>query len=65
MAEAFFSALKNERVHRTVYPTKLHVKRDIIRYIEGWHNPRRRHSALAYQTPDDVHYSYQQPAVAA
>lgn len=35
MAESFFSALKNERVHRTVYATKERARRDVIAYIEG------------------------------
>lgn len=65
MAESFFSALKNERVYRTVYPTKKHAKRDVIAYIEGFYNNRRRHSALGYRRPNEVHYSYQQPAMAA
>jgi len=65
MAESFFSALKNERVYRTVYATKKQARRDIIAYIEGFYNSRRRHSALDYQYPNDVHYSYQQPALAA
>ncbi|MHA7274900.1 integrase core domain-containing protein, partial [Arthrobacter sp. TMT4-20] len=65
LAESFFGALKNERVHRTVYATKLQAKRDVIRYIEGFYNSRRRHSALGYRRPNDVHYSYQQPAMAA
>jgi len=65
MAESFFSALKNERVYRTVYATKAQAKRDIIAYIEGFYNSRRRHSALGYRRPNEVHYSYQQPALAA
>lgn len=65
MAESFFSALKNERVHRTVYATKAQARRDVIAYIEGFYNSRRRHSALNYQRPNDVHYSRQQPALAA
>lgn len=64
-AESFFSALKNERVYRTVYPTKAQARKDIIRYIEGFYNSRRRHSALGYHYPNDVHYSYHQPALAA
>jgi len=51
MAESFFSALKNERVYRTVYATKAQAKRDIIAYIEGFYNSRRRHSALSYRQP--------------
>lgn len=65
MAESFFSALKNERVYRTVYATKARAKRDVIAYIEGFYNSRRRHSALSYKTPNDVHYGYTQPATAA
>ncbi len=65
MAESFFSALKNERVYRTVYATKTQARRDVIRYIEGFYNSRRRHSALDYRYPNNVHYSYQQPALAA
>ena len=65
MAESFFSALKNERVHRTVYPTKARAKSDVIAYIEGFYNTRRRHSALGYKTPNAVHYGYTQPATAA
>ena len=65
LAESFFSALKNERVYRTVYATKAQARRDVINYIEGFYNTRRRHSALGYRRPNEVHYSYQQPALAA
>jgi len=46
MAELFFAALKDERVHRTEYPTREHARRDIVRYIEFWYNSKRRHSGL-------------------
>ncbi|WP_426995724.1 IS3 family transposase [Pseudarthrobacter sp. N5] len=65
MAESFFSALKNERVYRTVYATKSQARSDVIRYIEGFYNSRRRHSALGYRRPNEVQYGYQQPALAA
>ena len=57
--ESFFSALKNERVYRTAYATKAHARRDVIAYIEGFYNRRRRHSALDDRRPNEVHYSYQ------
>jgi hypothetical protein len=44
MAESFFAALKNERVHRTAYPTRAHARADIARYIEFWYNRNRLHS---------------------
>jgi transposase InsO family protein len=50
MAESFFAALKNERVHRTQYPTREHARRDIVRYIEFWYNSKPRHSGLQYRT---------------
>jgi transposase InsO family protein len=58
MAESFFAALKNERVHRTEYPTREHARRDVVRYIEFWYNSRRRHSGLQYRTPQQVHNEY-------
>ena len=65
MAESFFSALKDERVDRTAYAAKSQARRDGIAYIDGVYNSRRRHSALDYRRPNEVHYSYQQPALAA
>ena len=65
VAESFFSALKNDGVYRTVYATKAQARRDVIAYIEGFYNSRRRHSALDYRRPNDVHYSCQKPATAA
>ena len=65
MAESFFSALKNERVYRTVYATKAQARRDVIAYIKGFYNSRRRHSALGYKLPNEVHYSYALPVTAA
>ena len=38
MAESFFASLKNERVHRTVYPTREHAREDVARYIEFRYN---------------------------
>ena len=65
MAESFFAALKNELIYRTVYATKKQARTDVIAYIEGFYNSQRRHSALNYRRPNEVHYGYQQPATAA
>jgi putative transposase len=54
LAESFFAALKNERIHRTAYPTREHARRDVIRYIELWYNSHRLHSGLDYRTPQEV-----------
>ena len=58
MAESFFAALKNERVHRTQYPTREHARKDLVRYIEFRYNTRRLHSGLGYRTPQEVHNEY-------
>ena len=55
-------ALKNERVHRTVYPTQAHAIRDITTYIDSWYNSERLHSGLGYQTPSETHAAYQKAA---
>ena len=65
MAESFFAILKNELVHRTVYPTREHARRDIARYIELRYNSRRRHSALGYRTPQQAHDEYMNRQLAA
>src|SRR5437667_433389 len=54
MAESFFAVLKNERVHRTQYPTRRHAINDVARYIELRYNSKRLHSAVAYKTPNEV-----------
>jgi putative transposase len=54
MAESFFAALKNERVHRTAYPTRARARADIARYIEFWYNQNRLHSGLGYKTPQET-----------
>lgn len=53
-AESFNGTLKNERVNRTVYPTRKHARIDIARYIELRYNQIRLHSALGYCTPNEV-----------
>ena len=65
MPRTRLAALKNECVYRTTYATKAQARRDVIAYIEGFYNSRRRHSGLGYRLPNEVHYSYQQPALAA
>jgi transposase InsO family protein len=65
MAESFNAALKNERVHRTAYPTRRHAINDVTRYIELRYNTRRIHSGLGYRTPQEVHNEYLQRQLAA
>ena len=65
LAESFNAALKVERVHRTVYPTRKKAKEDIARYIELRYNQRRLHSALGYRTPQEALNEYLNRQLAA
>ena len=65
LAESFNAAVKVERVHRTVYPTRKKAKEDIARYIELRYNRTRLHSALGYRTPQEAHDEYLNRQLAA
>jgi transposase InsO family protein len=65
MAESFNAALKNELVYRTHYPTREHARKDIARYIEFWYNLKRRHSGLAYRSPQQVRKEFLKDQAAA
>ena len=54
MAESFFAALKNELVHRTVFPTISKARRAVAEYIEVFYNRTRLHSGLGYRTPAEI-----------
>src|SRR3954454_23540611 len=49
--ETFFKTLKSEIVWRTVFYTRQQADRAIGRYIDGFYNPVRRHSALDFTSP--------------
>jgi putative transposase len=51
MVETFFKTLKSEIVWRTVFYTRQQADRVIGRYIDGFYNPVRRHSALDFTSP--------------
>ncbi|HXT42556.1 MAG TPA: IS3 family transposase [Pseudonocardiaceae bacterium] len=65
LAESFNAAVKVERVNRTVYPTREHAQKDVARYIEFRYNTQRLHSALGYQTPQEVYDEYLNRQIAA
>jgi putative transposase len=51
MAESFFASLECELVDRRSFKTKTEGRLAVFTGIEGWYNPRRRHSALGYRSP--------------
>lgn len=51
MAESFFASLECELLDRRVLKTKQEARVALFSYIEGWYNPRRRHSRIGYLSP--------------
>jgi putative transposase len=51
MVETFFKTLKSELVWRTVFLTRAEARNALARYIDGFYNPTRRHSALGFVSP--------------
>ena len=51
MAESFFASLECELIDRKTFKTRTEARLAIFTWIEGWYNPRRRHSALGYLSP--------------
>ena len=46
-----FATEPSELVWRTVFQTRAEAKDAIVRYIDGFYNPVRRHSTLDYVSP--------------
>ena len=51
MVESVFKTLKSELIWRTSFSTREQAAKAIGQYIEGYYNPRRRHSSLGYISP--------------
>ena len=49
--ESFFSSLKTERLPRKIYRSRDAARAEVFDYIERFHNPTRRHSAIGYLSP--------------
>jgi putative transposase len=53
--ESFFATLKTELIGVNVYPDHRTAHDQIFRFIEGFYNTHRLHSALNYTTPNEAH----------
>lgn len=51
MCESFFATLECELLDRHRFRTQADARLAVFDFIEGWYNPRRRHSALEYLSP--------------
>src|SRR5271155_3784763 len=58
MCESFFATLECELLDRCRFKTQVEARMAIFDFIEGWYNPHRRHSALAYHSPIEYEQVY-------
>jgi putative transposase len=65
VCESFHASLKKELIHRRPWPTRAEARSSIFEYIEGWYNPRRRHSTLRYLSPTEHEQQYYDTVAAA
>ena len=62
MCESFFATIECELLDRQRFPTQAEAKMAVFDFIEGFYNPRRRHSALGQISP--VNFERRQGAAA-
>ena len=57
-AESFLGTLKKELVNRNDYQSRHHARLSIRWWIEAWYNPRRLHSTIGQQPPNEWEDNY-------
>jgi putative transposase len=62
MCESFFATLECELLDRCRFKTQAEARRAVFEFIEGFYNPRRRHSSVGYLSP--INYERQHHAAA-
>jgi putative transposase len=60
MAESFFASLECELIDRRSWKTFAEARMAIFTWIEGWYNPRRRHSGIAQKSPINFEKAWSQ-----
>lgn len=63
MAESFFATLECELLARSRFKTQAEARNAVFEFIEGFYNPRRRHSSLEYLSPVEFERRHWEPAV--
>ncbi len=62
MCESFFATLECELLDRHRFRSHAEARKAVFEFIEGWYNPRRRHSAIGYLSPINYERSQLPPA---
>src|SRR5512135_8382 len=63
MCESFFATLECELLDRCRFKTQADARRAVFEFIEGFYNPRRRHSSIGYLSPVDYERQHHAAAV--
>ena len=63
MCESFFATLECELLNRCKFKTQEDATTAVFGFIEGFYNPRRRHTSIGYLSPIDYERSHRQAAV--
>jgi putative transposase len=63
MCESFFATLECELLDRCRFKTQAEARRAVFAFIEGFYNPRRRHSSIGYLSPTDYERQHHAAAV--
>ncbi len=64
MCESFFATLECELLARRRLQTQAEARSAVFAFIEGFYNPRRRHSSIGYLSPIDYeHRCQERPAI--
>lgn len=64
-AESMMATIKTELVNRRRFKTKDDARLALFRYIEGFYNPLRRHSALGYKSPAEYEKMFEEAPLEA
>ena len=62
LCESFFATLECELLDRRRFQSHAEARMAVFEFIEGWYNPRRRHSAIDYLSPIDYERNQLPPA---
>ena len=65
LAESLFATVECELLQRVRLTNREEAKTAIFRFLEGFYNRRRRHSALGYVAPVEFERSWSEARVAA
>jgi len=65
MCESFFATLECELLARSRFRTPAEARSAVFSFIEGFYNPRRRHSSIGYLSPIEYERRHQAVNVVA